>query len=293
MKLARLETAGFAPIACDAAGMAVDELLHQLNVAALLGGRSQHGGFKQLVETEQGRIASQLLANELIGRLWPLALELPMEKLVEQVERRVRRNPGTQQLVPLLDTPESAIGVHHALRDESEIHRVLVLDPLPRFERIFVTPLRGEQITEETARTHTAPIDLEGALEVRLRLVVARIGHRACRELAVKIGHLGTPHHPLVLGQGLRDLDRLGPVLLLLIDLEQIAQRDVVRPRATQALECSLGSVEQARLQKVLTELTERLQALVLAEVLAIDEREFDRLCSAATRRSSRSTSSW
>ena len=60
MELARLEAAGLTAVACNATGMAVDELLDQIDVAALLGGQvtagvSGLGEFAQSISSGQLR----------------------------------------------------------------------------------------------------------------------------------------------------------------------------------------------------------------------------------------------
>ena len=70
----------------------------------------------------------------------------------------------------------------------------------------------------------------------------------------------------------LRGLDRLVPVLFLLVDLEQELERCCSCWRALELAEKLLGAVEQARLEIVLRELEQRDQLLLRREVGALDQ---------------------
>ena len=95
MKLPGLEAACLAAIARDATRMAVDELLDQLDVAALLGRGREHRSLEELVEPQQRRVAPKLLAHKLIRRLGSLALELPGPgRLRTSCRKRTTPNTG-------------------------------------------------------------------------------------------------------------------------------------------------------------------------------------------------------
>jgi len=93
VKLSRLEPAGVAAVACNLARMTVDQLLYHVDVAAQLRRRCQQGRLEQFVQAQQGRVATQLLAHQIIGRLGPELVNFPMKQLVEQIERGVALKP--------------------------------------------------------------------------------------------------------------------------------------------------------------------------------------------------------
>ena len=194
---------------------------------------------------EQGRVAAQLLAHHLVGRLGPFALELPVEELVEQVERGVRREPGAQQLVALRHARDDRRRPRRARRrgrDSSDPgSRCASRASSASSSRPWAACRSPSSRLARTQRRLTS-----NARSRCLRVVVARVRQRRGGELAVEVGDLGVPHHAFMAGQRLGDLDRLRPVLLLLVDLEQVAQRDVVGARPAQAQKGSLGGQQLA-----------------------------------------------
>src|SRR5204862_6172938 len=65
---------------------------------------------------------------------------------------------------------------------------------------------------------------------------------------------------------------RLGPVLLLLVDGNQEAERRMFERRSVEPREELLGAVEQAGAMEILRELEERRLALVRREVRAVEQ---------------------
>src|SRR3981189_2380171 len=90
VELARLEAAVLAAVAREAAGVPVDQVAHQLQVAPPL---RRAGGdnlrLEQPVEGEQRRIATQLVAPQRVSLLGTLHFQRLLEHGVEQVERRI------------------------------------------------------------------------------------------------------------------------------------------------------------------------------------------------------------
>src|SRR5438034_6362514 len=86
VELARLEAAVLAAVAREAAGVAVDQVAHQLQVAPPLG---RAGGddlrLEQPVEAEQRRVATQFVAHQRVRRLGTLLFQRLLEHGVEQV----------------------------------------------------------------------------------------------------------------------------------------------------------------------------------------------------------------
>src|SRR5262249_14743182 len=88
VELAGLEPAILAPIARQAARMAVDEIANLLEVVAPLYRRNQELCLEQLVQAQQGLAALELVLHQLVGRVRALGVERRLESDVEQVERR-------------------------------------------------------------------------------------------------------------------------------------------------------------------------------------------------------------
>src|SRR3989304_3407890 len=91
------------------------------------------------------------------------------------------------------------------------------------------------------------------------------------RQFAVVIGYLFLPRLPAIALQASGDVDRLGPVFLLLENLEQELECLVPTGSVKKAQERFFGAVEQSRTQVVLAEFEQRLQALFLAQVGPIE----------------------
>src|SRR4029077_297956 len=90
VELARLEAAGLATIARQAAGMPMHEAAHQLESPALAGrARADDLRLEQAVQAEERRVALELVAHQRVGLLGPLRLEGLLEHGIEKVERWV------------------------------------------------------------------------------------------------------------------------------------------------------------------------------------------------------------
>src|SRR6185503_15434506 len=84
VELARPEAAIFATIARQAAGVRVDQVAEQLEVAALLRRlRADDLHLEEAVDPEQRRIAPHLVAHQLVGRLVAQGVERLLENGVE------------------------------------------------------------------------------------------------------------------------------------------------------------------------------------------------------------------
>src|SRR5688572_29105286 len=98
--LARAEAAVVALVHGEALRVLIDEAADQLEIAAPVDGGIQKLGLQQLVETEQRRRASQLVARQAIRRLRPLLLERRLENDVERVERGILLQISAQEVQP-------------------------------------------------------------------------------------------------------------------------------------------------------------------------------------------------
>src|SRR5438034_8723047 len=136
VELAGLEAAGLAAVAREAAGVAVHEIAHELQIPALVrGARGDDLRLEQAIEAKQCGVASQLVAHQAIRLLVALGLERVLEHRVEQIERRVALEIAGEQVQALLRASRIAMRLEQALRGEREIRRVLRLDALPVLDR--------------------------------------------------------------------------------------------------------------------------------------------------------------
>src|SRR5215467_10521124 len=175
VELARLEPAILAPIARQAAGLAVDEVADLLEVLAPLGGREQELRLEQLVQAEQRLAALQLVFHQLVRRVGALGVERRLEGDVEQVERREAGKVAPQQRQAFGGAAERAVALEQPLRDQREVLRVLLLDPLPRLDRALVVSRGREQVAEDDVGAHALAVSGERRLQVALCAVGPRV----------------------------------------------------------------------------------------------------------------------
>src|SRR5581483_3662494 len=176
VELARLEAAGLAAVAREAARVAVDEVAHQLQVAApvrVLGGDDLR--LEQAVQAEQRRVAAQLVAHEGIGGLDALRVQGLLEHGIEEVERRIALEVAREEPQPLVGAPRVAVGLQQALRDEREVRGVLGLDALPGVDGLLRIARILLEVAQLQARAHALAVRLERGLEVAARRVRARL----------------------------------------------------------------------------------------------------------------------
>jgi hypothetical protein len=123
------------------------------------------------------------------------------------------------------------------------------------------------QVAELQARAHALAVGFQRLLEVPARHVRPRARGLGGGELAV------------ILRQGARiridqarHIDGAAPVLLLLVDLEQVAPRRPGLRARLELLEHLLGTVEDAGLEVILAELGERHDLLLGAQIRALQQ---------------------
>ena len=268
VELARLEAAVLAAVAREAAGVAVDQVAHQLQVAPPLG---RAGGddlrLEQPVEAEQRRVATQLVAHQRVRRLGALLFQRLLEHGVEQIERGIALEIAGEQPQPVLAPPCCAMRLEQPLRRERDIRRVLRLDALPVLDRDVEIIRASIQVSQLEARPHAFAVGLERRLQVPARRVRARLRRLGGRQLAEVLGEVARVGFHL-----LGHLDGARPVLLLLEDLQQVAAR-LDRLRAVgEPAEHLLGAIEDAGLEVVLAELRERYYFLLRAQIGALEQ---------------------
>src|SRR5205085_6924460 len=268
VELARLEAAALAAIARQAPRVPVHQVPHQLEVAALVGrGGGDDLRLEQAVEPEERWIAPQLVAHHLVGLLMALGLERVLKHGVEQIERRVALEVAGEQAQALLGATAFDMRFVDALRREREIGRVLRFDPLPELDGALAVGGEALEVAREQARAHAFAVRLERRLEVPAGAVGARACHLGGGELAVVLRELARFGADLA-----RERDGARPVLLLLVDLEQMRAR---RRRLRALLELGeylLGAVEDAGLEVVLAELGERDHFLIVGQSGALKQ---------------------
>src|SRR3954462_7406161 len=221
VELARLEAAGFAAIAREAPNVAVHEIAHQLQVSALVRrARRDHLRLEPAVQAEQGRIAAQLVAHQLVGLLVALRSERLLKDDVEQVERRIALEVAGEQPQALLGVAAFAVRFIKALRGERKVGRILRFDAFPVLDGALAAAAEPLEVAEEQARTHALTVRLERRLEMAAGAVRTRAGHLGGGELAVEL------RLPPCIGADLaRERDGTRPILFLLVDLEQVSAR--------------------------------------------------------------------
>src|SRR5467141_1405089 len=272
IELPCFESAVLAMVARQALRMAVYEIADKFQIVAPFGGRDQELRFEQLVQAEQGLVAAQLVLHELVRRLRALRVERRLEGDIEQVERRKVRQVAAQQREPLLGAPERAMALEQAPRDEREIRRVLLLDPLPRLDGAVVIAGGRGDIAQNDVGADAFAVRGKGCLQVTLRPFRARMRHFGQRELAVVIRDFLLRGLPGFLFQLERDPDGLHPVLFLLIDLEQELQRLGTVRRTVELEKHLFRAVEKPGLEIVLPQFDHRVQPLLPAQIRTFEQ---------------------
>ena len=130
---------------------------------------------------------------------------------------------------------------------------------------------KGE-ITQQNGGAHALAVGPEGRIEMLARLGRPAVEYRARSQLAMEFGNRLLPQVVGMIGHGLGDLDGLQPLLFLLVDFEQRLERLLVASAAPQLEKYFFGAVEQPRLQVVQAEFRQGVQALAVAQAIAIDQ---------------------
>src|SRR5712691_5493335 len=258
VELPRLEPAVFAAVARQPPRVAVYEIAHQLQVVAPLDGRDHQLSFEQLVQPEQRLVAPQLVLHQLVGRFGAFRVERRLEGDVEQIERRKAREVAAQKRQALFGAPERPVALEQALRHQREIRRVLLLDPLPDFDRAGMVARAGGEIAQNDVGADAFAVGGKRRVQMALCSVRARMRRVRHRKLAVVVRNF--------LLRGLTGL------LFQLIDLAQEPERLGAMRRVLELEEHLLGAVEQPGLEVVLPELDHRVQPLFPAQVRALEK---------------------
>ena len=221
VELARLEAAVLAAVTRDALRVAVHQVLDQLHVAAAFGPDHQQFGVQQPVQTEQGLVAAQLVAHQLVRRLRPLRLQRRLEHHIEQVQRRRVGEEAAQQSQALVLFAQRTVALKQAPRHQGEVGRVLLLDPLPCLDRRCVIAASRMDIAQQHIGARALAIGFERLIQARQGSVGARVRDLDRRELAMVVGDLLVPGLAQVRAQLACHAYGLFPILFLLIDVEQ------------------------------------------------------------------------
>src|SRR5712691_8160313 len=272
IELPCFESAVLAMVARQALRMAVYEIADKLQIVAPFGGRDQELRFEQLVQAEQGLVAAQFVLHQLVCGLGAFGVQCRLEGDIEQVERRKVRQVAAQEREPLLGAPDRAMALEQALRDEREIGGVLLLDPFPGADGAGVIARGRRDVAQNDVGADAFAVRGEGRLQVMPRPFRARMRRFRERELAIVIRDFLLRGLPGVLFQLESDADRLHPVLLLLIDLEQEFQRLGAVRRALELEKHLLRAIEEPGLEVVLPQLDHRVQPLLPAQIRALEQ---------------------
>src|SRR5690606_5554909 len=228
VELARPEAAILAAIARQPSRVAMHQVAHELEVApALRARRGDDLGLEQAVEAEERGISPQLVANERVRRFRPLGVERLLEDGVEEVERRIALQVPGEQSQPLLRAARLAMRLEQPLRGERDVRRVLLLDALPVLDRLVEPAGAAGEVAELDARAHALPVRLKGGAKARARRLGPRLRGLRGRLLAEVLGEVAGARLRVPRAELPRHLDRPGPVLLLLVDLQQPLAREL------------------------------------------------------------------
>src|SRR3954466_5309308 len=268
VELARLEAAGLAAIARQAPGVPMHEAAHQLEIPALVRrARADDLRLEQAVEAEERRIALELLAHQPVGLLGAFRVEGLLEHGVEKVERRVALEVAGEERQAFLGASAFAVGLEQALRHEGEVRRVLRFDALPVLHRLVQVALAFLEVAQEQARAHALAVRVQRRLEVAARRIGPRLRGFGGGQLAVVLGEVAR-----VRLHQLGHLDGAVPILLLLVDLEEVAPRRCGLRAVLEFPERLFGAVEDSGLEVVLAELGKRDQLLLGAEAGSLEQ---------------------
>src|SRR6185503_8586992 len=216
VELPCLEAAGLAAVAREAPRVAVHQAAHQLEVAPL----ARRAGaddlrLEQAVETEQGRVAPQLVAHQLVGLIRALRFQRQLEHGVEQVERRIALQVAGEQAHAFVGAAGLAVRLRQPLRRQREVGGILGFDALPLLDRLLRVAARFLQVAQLQAGAHAFAVLVERRLGLRRGL---RGG-----QLAMVLRHL--PRPGAVRTDLARHRQRPRPVLFQLVDFKQMTAR--------------------------------------------------------------------
>ena len=252
--------------------MAVHQILDQLHVAAALRPDHQQFRVEQPVQTEQGLVAAQFVAHQPVRGLRPLRLQRRLEGDVEQVERRRAGEEAAQQGQPFVLLAQHAVALEQPLRHQGEVGGILLLDALPRLDRRFVFAGGRVDVAQQHIGARALAIGFERLFQMRQSRVGARMGDLDQRELAVIVRDLLVPGLAQVRAELACHAYGLFPILFLLIDVEQCLQRSAAMRRVAQLDEHFLRTVEQSRLEIILSQFEQGGKPLLLAQIAAFEQ---------------------
>src|SRR5215510_7098349 len=138
----------------EPASLSLHQVAHELEIVAPFNRSAEDLRFEQLVETEQGGIPPQLVADEAIGRLRSLPVQGRLKGDIQQIERGVLGEVAAEQGEPGRAVADRLVALEEPMRDQREERRILALDALPMVDRFLVPPGGGGEVAGEDARAH-------------------------------------------------------------------------------------------------------------------------------------------
>ena len=151
--------------------------------------------------------------------------------------------------------------------------RILLLHALKRTNRPFMLTAIGMDVRLDQACAHARGMHVARLLDMLQRAIEVTLVAVSAGLFAAVVGDDPTQLVPRRLFEPPRARDRLRPVLLLLVDVDELAQRlDAIVCILGKLAEEILGAVEQTRAHVVLSELEQRLGTLRDVQRLSGDE---------------------
>ncbi|ABA49950.1 hypothetical protein BURPS1710b_2989 [Burkholderia pseudomallei 1710b] len=269
---ARPETAILACISRQILGALLDERAHHLELGSpRFVGRGDLR-VEQVQHAGEVRRLFHLRARERMRDVVAAQLRDILIDDIEQIVRRIALRIARQQLGALGRPIERRVRFHQLVGDERQISGILRLDPAPVLDRRAMVAGRGGRIARQDRRARVLRIHRERVAQMLGRELGALALQRVLSKLAMELRDLRRETRRTHRFDPRRGVDRLGPVLLDLVDREECALRVERVVPLGQHVERLLRAIEQARLQEVLAELEERVVALAHGQIVAAQQ---------------------
>src|SRR5438034_3427912 len=249
------EAALFATVHAKALDMLRHQTLDQLEVVAPFSRRGNQLRLEQLVQPKQRRIAHKLVLDELRRCVSTFMRKHLAEERVQEIERRILVLVAAQHPYSLRNIAAFSVRLGEPVRDQAEEGRVLRFDALPDCGRSVVITLPELNIAEQNGRSRAQLVFRQSLFEMAARFLELRAQHSGLRQLAIIVGDFLEVRSLCQRLHALGHSDRLLPVLFLLEDLQQEAERLDLERAAVELAEELFGAIEEPGAVKILRQL--------------------------------------
>src|SRR5579862_8940772 len=270
--LPRAKPAVVAFVEAETLDVLPDEALDELEVVAAIGRRSEQLRFEQPIEADQRRVSRELVLDKRCSGIGALCFERQREQRIQKIERWVLRLVIGEQADARREVAQAPICVRETISGEREEGGILRFDPLPSFDRGEPIARLRRDVAGDQIRARTGPMRRERALDLGGGRHRIRLEQRDRRELAMVLRDLLVVRllrkdlHPFHRDDGLR------PVLLGLVDLDQVRERGMLERRVVELAKKILGAVEKPRAMEVLRKLVGGHRSLVRRQRGSIEQ---------------------